>query len=219
MRSRLLASSALALGLLLSACGAGAAPAFSVGDEDFSNQALDDDVEAMLARPAFFANVFGVCPTLSDPTDTTSVCPEASTHAGGTYPQAVASFAIRQRIFFTQVKQELARRGLAPTAEDEAFVDDAFSQAGPDGRTFLELMFTDDSAADEEFVNLLIDDFSSQVALQNQFPDEASFSAFIAEANADVEVNARYGTWDPTTGALEPPAGSTSPDAPAGFPT
>lgn len=205
-RTRLLAVSALAISLLLSACGAGAAPAFTVGDEDFSNDQLNQEIDAMLERPSFFAAVFGFCPTIADPTDTSTVCPEVSLHADGTYPQAVAAFAIRQRIFFSQVKQELAAQGISPTSQDREFVNEALTQVGEDGRSVLDLLSTSDQVADEAFIGALIDDFASQVALQNLFPGEEAFNAFIADANATVEVNSRYGSWNSELQSLEPPA-------------
>jgi hypothetical protein len=221
-RPRLFASSVLAFALILSACGTGGAAAFSVGDEDFSNDQLNAEVDDILARPAFFVTVFGFCPTAPDPSSfdpTLEVCPEVSADPPGTYSQAVASFAIRQRIFFAEMKQELDARGLSPSAEDEDFVNNAFAQPGPDGRSFFDLMVTSDASADEAFVSGLLDDFTAQVALQNLFTDEAAFNDFVIDANQRVEVNQRYGTWDPSVGSLEPPEGASSPPGVVGFPT
>ncbi|HUW02690.1 MAG TPA: hypothetical protein VMW08_10090, partial [Acidimicrobiales bacterium] len=176
-RPRLLATSVLAFALTLGACGTGAAPAFSVGDEEFSNDQLNAEVSDILARPDFFVTVFGFCPTALDPVSfdpTVDVCPPVASDPPGTYSQAVASFAIRQRIFFAQMKQELETRGLSPSAEDQDFVNNAFGQPGPDGRSFFDLMATADSSADEAFVSGLLEDFTAQVAIQNVFTDEAS---------------------------------------------
>lgn len=221
-RPRLLATSVLAFALTLGACGTGAAPAFSVGDEEFSNDQLNAEVSDILARPDFFVTVFGFCPTAPDPVSfdpTVDVCPPVASDPPGTYSQAVASFAIRQRIFFAEMKQELETRDLSPSAEDQDFVNNAFGQPGPDGRSFFDLMVTADSSADEAFVSGLLEDFTAQVAIQNVFTDEASFNDFVIDANQRVEVSRRYGTWDPTVGSLEPPEGASPSPARVDFPT
>ena len=65
------------------------------------------------------------------------------------------------------------------------------------------------------------EDVEDQIRTQLETPADDPLNTFLADAlaNADVEVNPRYGSWDPETQTVVPPEGPASPTTTAAVPT
>lgn len=166
-------------------CADQVSPAVRVGDATVSNDDLLAEVREWAGNPMAV-----------DPSQLAGRTP-------GGYPGELVRQLLRQRIDFMLHEQEFDRLGLE-------LDEDRRAQA-------LVALFGDPAQADEafasfseEFAASFTDDIARQVALQEELGAEG-YSQWYAEAyeDADVEVNTRYGRWDPTTRSVVAPPVAT----------
>ena len=166
-------------------CADQVSPAIRVGDATVSNDELLDEIDEWVGNPVAV-----------DPAQVSGLTP-------GGYPGELVRQLIRQRIDFMLHEEEFERLGLEVTEErrnaalvalfgDPAAAADAFAA------------FSDDFAAS------FTDDVARQIAVQEELGDEG-YSAWYVEAyeSAEIEVGARYGTWDPSTRNITAPPAAT----------
>lgn len=166
-------------------CADAVSPAIRVGDATVSNDELLDEIDQWINNPVAV-----------DPAQVAGLTP-------GGYPGELVRQLINQRIDFMLHAQEFERLGLEVTDQlrDQALV----------------ALFGDPSAASdafaafsEEFASSFTDDVARQIGVQEELGDEG-YSAWYVEAydTADIEVNSRYGAWDPSTRSVTAPATPT----------
>jgi hypothetical protein len=184
----LLALAVAALVLALSAgCSDDSSAAAHVGGTTIDNEEFLDEVGQWVGNPVAV-----------DPASLTSTAP-------GSYPLELVRQLLQQRIDFEMARQEFEDRGLKLTDElrqqavtlvlgDPANAKQAFA-AFSDG-------FADD----------FVDDVARQVALQSELGEDG-YSKWRTEAykSTDIDVNPRYGTWDPETTQITAPEGPAEP--------
>jgi hypothetical protein len=185
---RLLALAVATLALFASAgCADDVSPAARVNEAKISNKAFLDEVAEWTSNPVAV-----------DPAMLKGTPP-------GTYPLDLVSRLLQQRIDFELHDQEFRELGLE--------LDDSLRQEA------LTVLFGDPSAAEEafsafsdEFAEEFTDDVARQIAVQSELGDEG-YTAWRTQAyaQADIDVNPRYGSWDRATGQIEPPAGPVEP--------
>lgn len=188
MPRRLLAIAVATLALLVSAgCADDVAPAARVDDAKISNKGFLDEVAEWTSNPVAV-----------DPSMLRGSPP-------GTYPRDLVSQLLQQRIDFELHNEEFRKLGLK--------VDDALRQQA------LTVLFGDPSAAEEAFsafsdgfAKAFTDDVARQIAVQNELGDDG-YTAWRTQvyAEADIDVNPRYGSWNRETGQIEPPPGPVQP--------
>lgn len=178
----------LVLVALVAAGAAGCAdqvsPAIRVGDASVSNDELLDEIDQWINNPVAV-----------DPAQVSGLTP-------GGYPGELVRQLILQRIDFMLHEQEFDRLGLEVTDErrNEGLVR-LFGDPAAAGDAF--------SAFSEEFASSFTDDVARQVAVEAELGED--YAAWYAEAygSTDIEVNPRYGTWDPATRSVTAPAAAT----------
>jgi len=185
---RLLALAVAVLAVLASAgCAKDVSPAARVGDVKISN----DDFLAEVAE--WVANPVAVDPSM------------LGDRSPGTYPLDLVRQLLQQRIDFALHNAEFDHLGLT--------LDDAMRTKA------LTVLFGDPSASvqafsafSKDFAQQFTDDIARQVAVADTLGD-ADYSAWRTKAYAttSIEVNPRYGTWDPKNGQIVAPAGPTQP--------
>lgn len=218
--TRLLAAVAALAALTLGACGVGTAPAIRVGDTGIDQASIVDELDATMARREFFLQAYGFCVTngtdLSSQAqqgfDVSGSCPTEETEgvadlSSGNVPQGTVTLVVRQRIYYTQIANELEKRGVAPSKADYTEIDGQLQSQIATGQTFLQILDTGDTKADEAYVSDLRDGFARQAAFVNLFDTQEELEEFSRRASKDVWVHSRYGEWDPTLGVLEPLTG------------
>lgn len=196
MPRRLLALAVAALALLAGAgCADDVSPAVRVGDVKIGNDAFLAEVAEWAGNPAAV-----------DPATLADASP-------GTYPLELARQLLQQRIDFALHNQEFEALHLK--------LDDAMREQG------LTSIFGDPAAAEqafsefsEEFAMAFTDDVARQLAVQTELGEGYADWRTKTYAEAEVEINPRYGTWDRTIGEVVAPAGplqpaTTAPAAPA----
>jgi hypothetical protein len=185
---RLLALAVAALALLASAgCADDVSPAARIGDTKISNDALLDEVAEWVSNPAAI-----------DPSTIAESTP-------GTYPLELVRQLLQQRIDFELHRLEFESLGLEVG-------DDTREQA-------LTTLFGDPAAAEDafaafsdEFAAAFVDDVARQIAVQNELGDEGYNEwRTAAYADADIEINPRYGSWDSEAGQITAPSGPVQP--------
>jgi hypothetical protein len=172
--------------LLVAAMSAGCAddvsPAARVGDDEITT----DELLAEVAEWAGNANT-----------------PRAEQLAATAAP---SGYAISPVIAILQ--ERILLEMLAP-----AF-DDLGLELTPDLRDqALQLLGVDPSQADalfadfsEDYINSFLDGYAKGIAVQTELGEEG-FLELLRESAKDVEVNPRYGTWDPNQLVVVPPEG------------
>jgi hypothetical protein len=185
---RLLALAVAALVLLASAgCADDVSPAARIGDTKISNDALLDEVAEWVGNPAAI-----------DPATMAEATP-------GTYPLELVRQLLQQRIDFELHRVEFESLGLE-------IGDDTREQA-------LTALFGDPAAAEDafaafsdEFAAAFVDDVARQIGVQNELGEDG-YNQWRTEtyAAADIEVNPRYGRWDPDAGQITAPSGPVQP--------
>lgn len=188
MPRRLLAILIAGLALVSTAgCADTVSPALRVGDTKISNDELLSEIDQWVHNPVAVdaSQLEGLAP--------------------GAYPGDLVRQLLRQRIDFAIHNAEFERRHLE--------LNDQLRQDA------LTALFGDPSGAeqayaafDKEFADEFTDDVARQIALQDELGDDG-YVEWLTEAYAstDIEVNPRYGTWDPTTRQVTaPPSGSPS---------
>ena len=184
MPRRLLALAVAALAVVASAgCADDVSPAARIGDTKISNDALLDEVAEWVGNPRAI-----------DPATMADATP-------GTYPLELVRQLLQQRIDFVLHRQEFDALGLEVG-------DDTRQQA-------LTVLFGDPAAAgdafaafSEEFAAAFVDDVARQIGVQNELGEDG-YTAWRTEAyaDADIEVNPRYGSWDSEAGQITAPSG------------
>lgn len=123
----------------------------------------------------------------------------------GTYPLDLVRQLLQQRIDFVLHNEKFESLGLT--------VDDDLRQQA------LTVLFGDPSAAEDafsafsaDFASEFTEDVARQIGVQNELGDEG-YGEWRTEAyaDADVEVNPRYGRWDPESGQIIAPEGPREP--------
>lgn len=197
MPRRLLALAAVAAFVLVTSagCASEVSPAARVGDVKISNDALLDEVAEW--------NGSGTLLSYFQLT-------EAPAGGAQRFPMAFVDVVLTNRISFELHRAKFDELGLELTDQDlaamrEGLIGDPQSSA----QVLAELS--------SSYADRLVEDVARQAAVAGALGDGYEQWARSAFA-ADIEVNPRYGTWDPTTAQITPPddpkAAST---APAGF--
>lgn len=185
MPRRLLALAVVVLAVAAAGCADAVSPAIRVGDATVSNDELLDEIDQWIGNPVAV-----------DPAQVAGLTP-------GGYPGELVRQLISQRIDFLIHAEEFDRLGLEITDE---LRNDA-----------LVALFGDPSAAtdafaafSEEFAASFTDDVARQIAVQDALGEE-EYSAWYGAAyeRTDIEVNSRYGSWDPATRTVAAPATPT----------
>jgi len=178
---RVLAILLVVVALGAAGCADQVSPAVRVGDAAVSNDDLLEEVRQWSGNPMAI-----------DPTQLAGSTP-------GGYPGELVRNIVRQRIDFMLHQQEFERLGLEL---DQALRDEA-----------LTTLFGDPSRAEEafeafsdDFAASFTDDVARQIAVQEELGEEG-YSAWYLDAyeSTDIEVNSRYGRWDPTTRSVAAP--------------
>jgi hypothetical protein len=191
LRRLLLPLLVAAVALTATGCASDVSPALRVGSVKISNDTFLDEVAEWAGNPvAVDQALLGDGPP-------------------GTFPLELVRQLMQQRIDFVLHNEEFAALGLE--------VDDELRQEA------LTVLFGDPSAAEEAFSTFsdsfaaqFTDDVARQIGVQNELGDDA-YSEWRTDvyADADVEVNPRYGRWDAASGQVLAPDG---PREPAGNP-
>ena len=185
---RLLALSVAALAIFaIAGCADDVSPAARIGDTKISNDELLDEVAEWVGNPAAV-----------DPATVADTTP-------GTYPLELVRQLLQQRIDFELHNQEFAALGLE--------VDDDLREQA------LTALFGDPGASEDafaafshDFAAAFVDDVARQIGVQSELGDEG-YGEWRTEAyaDADIEINPRYGTWDASTGQIVAPTGPVQP--------
>lgn len=178
-----------------SGCAADVAPAVTIDGTKVSDKDFLDEVSQWAHNPAAYP------------------AERLAEHNPGTFPMALITAILGQRIDLELSHGEFERRGLELT-------DDLRQQA-------VALLFDGDLQTAEQALSGFSDDYrreyvealSEQLALQDAL-GERGFSEWrdAAYLEADIDISPRYGTWDGTSGAVTPPEGPIQPAGPAEFP-
>jgi hypothetical protein len=180
---RLLAPLAVVLVLMLGAgCADDVAPAARVGDVTIGNDAFLDEMEEWVGNP-------------------NAVTPElAAAAAPGAFPGELTRQLLTQRVDFELHAQEFESLGLE--------LDQAARDLG------IQVLFGDPLQAEtalepfsDDFAASFLDDVARQVAVEEALGEGYTAWRQQAYATTDIEVSPRYGTWNGTIGAIDPPAG------------
>ena len=169
-------------------CADDVSPAIRVGDATVSNDELLDEIGQWIGNPVAV-----------DPAQVSGLTP-------GGYPGELVRQLISQRIDFMLHEQEFDRLGLEVTEElrTEALVA-LFGDPSAAGDAF--------AAFSDEFASSFTDDVARQIAVEQELSEtsETAYSDWYVAAyeGAEIEVNPRYGTWDPTTRSVIAPAAPT----------
>lgn len=126
--------------------------------------------------------------------------------APGTYPQALVSQIIGQRVVLELNHEQFDELGLHLTDEDRAQVPAALTSSNLSGDDLLASFSTGYRTTFTELV-------AQAIAVQTQMGDAYSSWQADAAKSADIDISPKYGTWDATQGAVTPPTG---PEQPAG---
>lgn len=188
MSRRLLLLSLVALaGAIGSGCARDVSPAVRVDGAAVTDRELMDEVGEWAGNPAAYP-------------------PEQlATHNPGTYPMDLVTAILEQRIDLELHHGEFV-------ALDLELDDDLRTQAVSelfqgDLQTAQEALggFSDDYR--DEYVDAISEQLAVQLELGAEYP------AWQVESRraADIEVSARYGTWNGTEGTITPPEGPTQP--------
>jgi hypothetical protein len=185
---RLLALLIAGLALLsATGCADDVSPALRVGDTKISNDELLKEIDQWVHNPVAVdaGQLEGLAP--------------------GAYPGDLVRQLLRQRIDFAIHNAEFERRHLE--------LNDQLRQDA------LTALFGDPAGAEQayaafskEFADEFTDDVARQIAVQDDLGDDGYVKWLTdAYAKTDIEVNPRYGTWDPTSRQVTaPPSAATS---------
>ena len=182
---RLLALAAVPLVLLLAAgCADDVAPAAQIGDLALSADTVLAEVDEWAGSP-----------TLLEQLQVGSVEGEGI----GTYATGFVDFVLSNRIAFELHNAQFRSLGLSLTSEDL----DAVRQG----------LFADPAVTEQVLGELsagyreqLLSDVARQFAVTQAMAD--GYDQWLGEAYASgVEIDPRFGSWNPTTGAVSPPSG------------
>lgn len=155
--------------------------AVRVGDTTVSQSDFEAELDAFASSTAFVPDPDAVKGKLSD-----------------SYSQDFVGAALTQRIQFVLVEQLFDARHLEITDKDRSDVSDQLQGA------------LDDMPADVR--NTLIDDLSRVSRLQAELGrDEYNRALTEAMESTDIDVNSRYGSWNPDKHMVEPPEGPAPP--------
>lgn len=196
MLRRLLLLPVAALVLVVSTgCASDVAPAVTIDGARVSDADFLDEVSQWARNPAAYP------------------AERLAEHNPGTYPMALVSAILSQRIDLALSHEEFERQDLELT--------DAIRQQA------VALLFQGDLQAAEqalagfsdEYREQYVEEISEQLALQDALGEDG-YSQWRDRAylESDIDISPRYGTWDGTTGAVTPPEGPIQPAEPAGFP-
>lgn len=176
-----------ALAGLGAGCAQDVSPAVRVNDEAIGNDELLDEVEQWGGNP-------GLLQAIQFPADL------VEGDSPGSWSTELVGFVLGSRIGFELHRAEFERRGLELTDEDREAV--RLQLFGDPAVT--EQVFADFSSS---YGDELIDAVARQVALEQALGEEYPAWAAESYAEADVEVNPRYGLWDPEEQRVIPPEG------------
>lgn len=188
MSRRIVLLAALALmGGLASGCAEDVSPAVRVDGHAISNDDFLTEIDEWAGNPAAV-----------DPAQLASMAP-------GTLPQTLVAQILQQRIDLELHAQEFDELGLEMTDEARAQMVAAIGQGDEAvGRQAL-------AGFSEGFADAYLDDATKQALVEQELGlDYADWQAE-ALTGADVELNSRYGSWDPATGTITPPPGPVDP--------
>ncbi len=183
MRRRLLTLVALALlGALSAACAEDVAPAARIGDRTITEQELLDEVAEWAANEQ----------------TQRSVDLRATASSSG-YAMGPVVSILQERIVFEVTGPAFDDLGVEL---DDQMITDA-----------LTVLLGDPSQAESAFAGFsqayadeYVEELAKGIVVQGQLGDEG-FVDLIRDATRDVEVNPRYGTWDPENISIVPPEG------------
>jgi hypothetical protein len=189
-----------ALSLVGAGCADTVSPAVRVNDEAIGNEALLDEVGEWAGNPALLQAV--------------QFPAELVEGAGpGSYSTELVGFVLGSRIGFELHRAEFEERGLELSDEQRT----AVRQQLFGDPAVTEQVFADFS---DEYGRQLVDDVARQIALEEELGQE-EYPTWASEAfeSAEIDVNPRFGSWDPEQQQVLPPDGPldrSTPDPLAG---
>jgi hypothetical protein len=193
-RRRLLLVALVLVGGLSAGCADDVAPAVSIGDRTITTRQLLDEVAEWAESP-----------TLAEQLGITDV----NGSGEGSYGMAFVGFLLTNRISFEVHNAQFEALDLALTDEERQQVRDGlFPDPAASAAVFEEL-----STA---YGERLVDDVARQFAVGQAMGAEYDAWRLDALSGDDIEVNPKYGSWDPVAGQLVPPEGPRA--APSGDP-
>jgi hypothetical protein len=186
---RLLAVPALALVAALAAggCAGSVSPAVTVDGAKLSDRELMDEVGEWANNPRAYP------------------AEQAETFTPGTYAMELVSAILGQRIDLMLIHAEFEHLHLRLTDDDRT---QAVSQLfDGDLTTAQEALSHFSKGYRDEYTDLI----AEQLAVQTKLG--GGFDAWRSKAydSADIDVSPKYGTWDKTTGQINPPPGPSQP--------
>jgi hypothetical protein len=176
--------------LLSGACSSSSTAALTVNGTSYSQADLKEELEQL--APAFIE--FGGSPA------------ETVNGAGpGSYTSEFTLSLLNQRVQALVFQAERQKRGLEITDADRATAREVFFGSADVADTVI-------ATFSPGFTERFIDDIASGIVVQNDIGEE-EFQVWLADAmsTVDVEVNPRFGTWDPDQQTIVPPEGAVHP--------
>ena len=130
---------------------------------------------------------------------------QLATHNPGTFPMELVTAILEQRIDLELHHREFVDRELE--LDDEIRTQAVSDLFQGDLQTAQQAL----GGFGDEYREEYIDGISEQLAVQLELG--ADYAAWQAESRrvADIEISARYGTWNATEGTITPPEGPTQP--------
>lgn len=188
MLRRLLVLPVVALLVLVSTgCADDVSPAVKVNSLKLSDGQLMDEVAEWANNPSAYP------------------AEQLATQNPGTYPMELVTAILGQRIDLALHHEEFVARGLELS-------DDLRSQAV--SALFQGDMQTAQQALggfSEKYQNAYVDEITEQLAVQDALGEDYQAWRSREYLQADIQVSARYGTWDGANGAVVPPQGPAQP--------
>ncbi len=191
MPKRLLPLLLLVATLVLSGgCSSSSTAAVTVNGVSYSQADLKDELEQL--APAFIE--FGG----SDPSTVNGAGP-------GSYTSEFTLSLLNQRVQTMLFQAEQQKRGLEITEEARATAREVFFGSAEVADTVI-------ATLSSEFAERFVDDIAAGIVLQTDIGED-QFQTWIADAmgTVDVEVNPRFGTWEPDQQTIVPPEGALHP--------
>ncbi|MEO6317224.1 MAG: hypothetical protein ABIP36_00425 [Acidimicrobiales bacterium] len=186
MTRRLLAVLAVVLGGSVTACADDVAPAARIGDRTITNDELLDEVDEWAGN---------------DQTPRSQELAATGLPAGYAIDPVIS--ILQTRIAFEIAGQAFDDLGLTLDDETVAEASTFFFGEDPAAAELARAGFS------EEYADAYVEGLARGIAVQVELGEEA-FGQLILEGGRDVEVNPRYGEWDPSRLSIIGPAGPTA---------
>lgn len=169
-------------------CADDVSPAVDLGERSISFEQLFAEIDEWAGSPTLLEQL---------------QAGEIRGEGAGTYSTGFVDFVLSNRIAFELHNQQFEALGLELSDEDvEAVRQGLFADPGTTEQVLGELS--------ADYADRLLADVARQFAVSQAMAD--GYDQWLGEAYAsDIEIDPRFGTWDPTTGVVSPPSGPRPP--------